>query len=50
MGSVLVKSAALDFGIQWGSFVIAALLKTEKFYDLVGKQTLMCSIAWMTNN
>ena len=37
MGNVLVKSAALDFGIQWVCFVLAAALKTEKFYDLAGE-------------
>ena len=36
MGSNLAKSALLDFGIQWGCFIVAAALKTEKFYDLVG--------------
>ena len=36
MGSNLAKSAALDFGIQWGCFLVAAALKTEKFYDLAG--------------
>merc|ERR1712004_50407 len=41
MGSILTKSAALDFGIQWGLFAIAAALKTEKFYDLAGSSTFL---------
>ena len=36
MGNVLVKSAVIDFSIQWLSFIVAAALKTEKFYDLAG--------------
>ncbi|XP_050418957.1 uncharacterized protein LOC126832280 [Patella vulgata] len=39
MGNILVKSAALDFGIQWGCWAVAALLKTEKFYDMAGSAT-----------
>jgi len=35
----LAKTAALDFGIQWGCWAVAALLKTEKFYDLAGSGT-----------
>lgn len=34
--STLSRLAAVDFGIQWGGFVVAALLQTEKFYDLTG--------------
>ena len=37
MGNIITRSFALDLGIQWGLFVIAAALKTEKFYDLAGK-------------
>lgn len=37
MGSSFAKLAAIDFGIQWGGFFIANLFKTEKFYDLAGK-------------
>ena len=36
MGNVLVKSTAVDFGIQWACFAAAAALKTEIFYDLAG--------------
>ncbi|XP_064614376.1 uncharacterized protein LOC135478042 [Liolophura sinensis] len=39
MGSSFSKAAALDFGIQWGCWVVAAALKTEKFYDLAGSST-----------
>ena len=34
--SPLVKAVALDFGIQWACWAVAASLKTEKFYDLAG--------------
>jgi hypothetical protein len=34
--SPLVKAVALDFGIQWTCWAVAASLKTEKFYDLAG--------------
>ena len=37
MGSPLTKAAAVDFGIQWSCWAVAAALKTEKFYDLAGK-------------
>ncbi len=37
MGNFLAKSAAIDFGIQWSLFAVAAAAKTEKFYDLAGK-------------
>ena len=40
MGNVLVKSAVLDFGIQWVGFALASALKTEKFYDFAGEHTL----------
>lgn len=39
MGNVLVKSVVTDFGVQWVLFLIAAALKTEKFYDLAGSGT-----------
>ncbi|ELT87489.1 hypothetical protein CAPTEDRAFT_113160 [Capitella teleta] len=41
MGNILVKSAVLDVGIQWALFVVAAALKTEKFYDLAGSSTFL---------
>lgn len=37
MGSSLGKAVAVDFGIQWACWAVAAALKTEKFYDLAGK-------------
>jgi len=33
---------ALAFGIQWIAFIPAYLLKTEKFYDLVGGASFIC--------
>ncbi|XP_038044776.1 uncharacterized protein LOC119719404 [Patiria miniata] len=38
---ILARSAVVDFGIQWGLFIIAAALKTEKFYDLAGSGTFL---------
>lgn len=40
MGNVLVKSLVSDFSIQWLLFVVAAVLKTEKFYDLAGIRSI----------
>lgn len=37
MGNTYGKIAAVDFGIQWACWAVAALLKTEKFYDLAGR-------------
>ncbi|XP_033762483.1 uncharacterized protein LOC117344000 isoform X1 [Pecten maximus] len=34
MGNSLAKAAAVDFGIQWACWAVAAVLQTEKFYDL----------------
>ena len=39
MGNVLTRSLAIDFSIQWLLFLIAAYLRTEKFYDLAGTST-----------
>ncbi|XP_064647603.1 uncharacterized protein LOC135500230 [Lineus longissimus] len=41
MGNLLVRTAAVDFGIQWVLWVVAAALKTEKFYDLAGSGTFL---------
>ncbi len=30
------KILLIDFGIQWVAWIVAYLLKTEKFYDLTG--------------
>lgn len=38
MGSTLAKCAATDLGIQWAGWALAAAFKTEKFYDLAGKE------------
>lgn len=39
--SLLAKSGVYDLGIQWALFAVAALLKTEKFYDLAGSGTFL---------
>lgn len=41
MGSVLVKCALTDLGIQWAGWALAAACKTEKFYDLAGSGTFI---------
>ena len=41
MGNVLAKAAITDMGLQWGLFLIAAYLRTEKFYDLAGSATFI---------
>lgn len=38
--SVVLELAAVDFLIQYSVFTVSAYLKTEKFYDLTGKQHL----------
>ena len=35
-----VKVFAIDMGIQWAAWGVAACLQTEKFYDITGKQFL----------
>lgn len=47
--NVLLKAGAVDFSIQWIAFAIAYLLKTEKFYDLVGSSTFLY-LCWVTLN
>lgn len=39
MGGVLVKCAAVDLGIQWTGWALAAAFRTEKFYDLAGNNS-----------
>ncbi|KAK7493212.1 hypothetical protein BaRGS_00015549 [Batillaria attramentaria] len=50
MGNSLAKAAAVDVGIQWCCWVLAAALKTEKFYDLAGSGTFFAlayqSLRW----
>ena len=41
MGNNVGKAAALDFGIQWCCWVLAAAMKTEKFYDLAGEKSFL---------
>ena len=41
MGNVLTKTALTDFLIQWVSFVVAAYLRTEQFYDATGSLTFV---------
>lgn len=40
--SKLLYLSGIDFGIQWLLWGVAALLKTEKFYDLAGIQSNWC--------
>ncbi|XP_068703413.1 uncharacterized protein [Montipora foliosa] len=37
----LLIIAALDFGIQWALWSVAAFYKTEKFFDLAGSSTFL---------
>ncbi|XP_030051319.1 uncharacterized protein C594.04c [Microcaecilia unicolor] len=37
----LAQGAALDFALQWSLWALAALLKTERFYDLAGNVTFL---------
>ncbi|GFO47818.1 delta(14)-sterol reductase-like, partial [Plakobranchus ocellatus] len=39
MGNVILKAAAVDFGIQWVAWAVAASFQTEKFFDLTGSLT-----------
>ena len=41
MGNVFTKSLLINFSIQWLLFLIAAYLRTEKFYDLAGTSTFI---------
>uniref|UniRef100_A0A3Q2ZUC4 Si:ch211-210c8.6 n=2 Tax=Kryptolebias marmoratus TaxID=37003 RepID=A0A3Q2ZUC4_KRYMA len=41
MGGTLARCAATDLGIQWFCWVLAAALRTEKFYDLAGSGTFI---------
>ncbi|KAJ2996668.1 hypothetical protein HDV02_006306 [Globomyces sp. JEL0801] len=44
VGSSLLISFLLDFGIQFVFFVISAILKTERFYDLSGAITYISCV------
>ncbi|XP_050703414.1 uncharacterized protein LOC126988992 [Eriocheir sinensis] len=37
----LQQLAAVDLGIQWALWAVAAVLRTEKFYDLAGSSTFI---------
>jgi len=32
----VAKLAAIDFAVQWGAFVFAALFQSDKYFDLTG--------------
>jgi steroid 5-alpha reductase family enzyme len=50
MGSSLAKVVVIDFAIQWSMWILAAHLKTEKFYDLIGSVSFitlsLLSLSW----
>lgn len=54
ISTILLKSLVADFAVQWSLFVVAAILKTEKFYDLAGSSTILLlaymSRQWSTVN
>jgi len=41
MAQTLLGTLVVDMGIQWFGWALAALLKTEKFYDLFGSLTFI---------
>ena len=41
MGNALSKAAAVDFLIQWSMFLLAAYMKSEKFFDATGSATFV---------
>jgi len=41
MGNIFTRALVTDFSIQWLMFLIAAYLRTEKFYDLTGSSTFI---------
>lgn len=47
LDSPYAKAAVVDFGIQWSLWVVASLLKTEKFFDLAGTSTFVY-LVWQT--
>lgn len=52
--AILLKSLVADFVIQGSLFIVAAIFKTEKFYDLAGSGTILLlayqSRQWSTTN
>ena len=47
LSSPLFPAAVLDFGIQWGLWLLASFLQTERFYDLAGSSTFIL-LTWQT--
>eukprot|EP01103_Thecamoeba_quadrilineata_P000564 TRINITY_DN10490_c0_g1_i1.p1 TRINITY_DN10490_c0_g1~~TRINITY_DN10490_c0_g1_i1.p1 ORF type:complete len:240 (-),score=33.48 TRINITY_DN10490_c0_g1_i1:30-749(-) len=41
VASPLTKAGVIDLSVQWGAFAVAAILQTEKFYDLAGGTTFV---------
>jgi len=48
--SKILALTGVDFAIQWGCWAIAALLKTEKFYDLAGTFALSTTLLQLPMN
>lgn len=52
--AILLKCLVADFAIQGSLFIVAAIFKTEKFYDLAGSGTILLlayqSRQWSANN
>ena len=46
MGNSIGKATLIDFSIQWVAFLVAAYLRTEKFYDAVGSLTYIILTAY----
>lgn len=46
MDNAIGRAALIDFSVQWVSFLLAAYLKTEKFYDAVGSLTYIILAAY----
>ena len=44
MENVLVKAAITDVCLQWSLFLIAACLKTEKFFFMAGSATFILTV------
>ncbi|XP_042208948.1 probable O-methyltransferase ustE [Homarus americanus] len=50
--STITRLTLVDFSIQWSLWLVACLLKTEKFYDLAGSATyiILASLNYKWNN
>ena len=42
--SILVQAAITDFGIQWSLFILAACIRTEKFFFMAGSATFFVTV------